>query len=169
MKIESKRLKFRRYKNDDFDFLLSLLTDAEMVRYIGEGRTRNREDAKKFLERIHYIYEHEQGLGLMILEDKETGSRIGHAGLVPQTVGGRKEVEIGYWISRAHWGKGYATEAAIALRDHGFDVLNEKRLIALIQPGNIASIKVAEKVGMALEKKISFHGQHVHLYSISNH
>ncbi|MGM0866727.1 MAG: GNAT family N-acetyltransferase [Bacillota bacterium] len=102
----------------------------------------------------------------MVLEDKENNQTIGHAGLVPQTINGVDELEIGYWISREHWGKGYATEAAKALREYGRKNLGKRRFISLIQPENMATRKVAVKLGMSLEKKIELRGQNVHIYSI---
>lgn len=166
MKIKSERLNFRKYNDDDFDYLFSLLSDPEMVRYIGEGKTRDREGTKDFLEWIYDTYNAGTDIGLMVLEDKESNQPIGHAGIVPQKISGVDELEIGYWISREHWGKGYATEAAKALRDYGRDHLGKERFIALIQPGNVVSIKVASKLGMNLENKVVLRGQNVHIYSI---
>lgn len=78
-----------------------------------------------------------------------------------------KEIEIGYWITREHWGQGHATEAARALRNYGNKQLGIQRFIALIQPDNFASEKVAAKIGMDLEKEIVLDGQDVNMYSIS--
>jgi RimJ/RimL family protein N-acetyltransferase len=165
--IQAQRLKFRKYKDDDFDYLYSLFSDPEMVRYIGEGKTRDREGTRNFLEWIYSTYKVGPDMGLMVLVDKDDNNPIGHAGLVPQTIDGAEELEIGYWISRKHWGKGYATEAAKALRDYGRKNLGKERFIALIQPENVASKRVANKLGMNLEKEIILGGQNVHIYSIS--
>ncbi|MDQ2691068.1 MAG: GNAT family N-acetyltransferase, partial [Chloroflexota bacterium] len=73
-------------------------------------------------------------------------------------VGGKPEVEIGYRLRRSAWGKGFATEAACAVRDFAFNSLGMQRLIALIDPDNIASIRVAEKLGMQYEKDIMLPG-----------
>ncbi|MSR60370.1 MAG: N-acetyltransferase [Planctomycetaceae bacterium] len=69
-------------------------------------------------------------------------------------VGRQPETEIGYRLARPHWGRGYATEAARALRDYGFGTLSLARLIALIDPRNAASIRVAEKIGLRYEKDV---------------
>jgi len=165
--IESHRLIFRKYTDEDFNFLYSLLSDPEMVRYIGEGKTRGREGAKKFLHWIYGTYEVGSDKGLMVLESKGDNTPIGHAGLVQQKINGIEELEIGYWISRKHWGRGYATEAAKALLDYGLNHLQKERLISLIQPENKASKRIAKKIGMKLEKEIILGGQNVHVYSIS--
>lgn len=74
-------------------------------------------------------------------------------------------MEIGYWISRKYWGKGYATEAAGALLDYGNKQLDTQRFISLIQPDNISSQNVARKIGMELDKEIVLGGRNVNLYS----
>ncbi|RFU67036.1 GNAT family N-acetyltransferase [Bacillus sp. V59.32b] len=165
MTILSERLYFQPYEEKDFEFLFSLLSDPKMVQYIGNGQTRN--GAKKFLDWIYCTYEAGPDLGLMVLVRKEDNTPIGHAGLVPQVIDREEEIEIGYWIAQDYWGKGYATEAAKALRDHGINQLGKKRLIALIQPGNLASREVAKKIGMNCEKEIVLSGQHVCVYSNS--
>jgi RimJ/RimL family protein N-acetyltransferase len=167
MPIESKRLNLRLYRNEDFDFLASMLSDPEMVRFIGNGQVRDYEGAKRFLDWIYSTYKHGLDMGLMVLVTKDDNVLIGHAGLVPQTIDDRKEIEIGYWIAREYWGQGYATESALALRDYGSHQLGIKRFISLIQPGNIASRRVAEAIGMSVEKEIKLAGQDVYVYTIS--
>ena len=91
----------------------------------------------------------------------ETRSRevIGYCGLFYfPDVGGQPEVEIGYRLARSAWGRGYATEAASAVRDYAFTILGLKRLIAIIDPSNLASIHVAEKIGMHYEKEVMLEG-----------
>nr|WP_220127287.1 GNAT family N-acetyltransferase [Halobacillus locisalis] len=162
---ETRRLKFRKYNDEDFDYLFSLLSDPEMVRYIGDGNTKDEKSTKNFLNWIYSSYDVGPDLGLMVLENKEDNTQIGHAGLVPQTVDGAEEIEIGYWVSRKHWGKGYATEAAKALKEYGLIDLGENRLVSLIQPNNMPSRKVANKIGMDFDKEIVLGDQKVHVYS----
>jgi RimJ/RimL family protein N-acetyltransferase len=163
--ITSERLLFRPYNDDDFEFLMSLLSDPEVVRFIGNGKTRDKNGGKEFLNWIYSTYEFGEDLGLMVLVNKEDDTLIGHAGLVPQTMDGVEEIEIGYWISRKHWGKGYATESAKALLEYGNKQLDKQRFIALIQPDNLSSQKVARKMGMELDKKVVLDGQDVNVYS----
>lgn len=165
MKIQSERLLFRPYNDEDFEFLFSLLSDPEMVRFIGNGQIRNRNEANNFLNWIYHTYEISSDLGLRLLIRKEDNIPIGHAGLVPQTVDGIEEIEIGYWIARDYWGQGYATEAAKALLDYGINLFGKRKFIALIQPGNLASRQVAKNIGMKLKKEITLSGQVVFVYS----
>jgi RimJ/RimL family protein N-acetyltransferase len=82
-------------------------------------------------------------------------------------VNGKQEIELGYRFVKEVWGQGYATESALACKDYGFNELKFTRLISLIDPENMASIKVAEKVGLTLEEKTTFHDHDVLVYSIS--
>lgn len=96
---------------------------------------------------------HHPELGLWATIHKETGKFIGRCGLLPWEVDGVHEVEVAYTIAEEYWGQGLASEAAQAILKYGFETLNLSRLICLIEPENIGSQKVAEKMGMRLEKK----------------
>jgi len=73
-------------------------------------------------------------------------------------INGQAEVEIGYRLARSTWDQGYATEAAKAVCDYAFTMLGIKRLIAMIDPSNVSSIRVAEKIGMHYEKDVMLEG-----------
>lgn len=107
------------------------------------------------LERYHQTW----GFGPFAVIEKRTQDVIGYCGLFffPD-INGRPEVEIGYRLARSAWGQGYATEAALAVRDLAFSTLSIKRLIAIIDPSNTASIRVAEKIGMRYEKEVMLKG-----------
>ena len=79
---------------------------------------------------------------------------MGQCGLTVQEVEGKEEIEIGYLFLRKSWGQGLATEAARAARDHGFHMPGCERLVSLIDPGNLASRRVAAKVGLTLEREV---------------
>lgn len=164
MELETECLFLRPYTSGDLDFFASLWEDPEVVRYIGEGVTRNREQAAERLERI--IAGYESGYGLLTMWHKQNRRLVGQAGLVRQEVDGKSEIELGYWLARDFWGQGFATEAAVALRDHAFNDIGLHRIISLIQPGNPASIAVAERIGMTLEREATFKGQAVCVYSM---
>lgn len=164
MEIVSERLLMRPYNDHDLDFLESLLTNPNMVRYIGNGRIRDKEGIKQFLSWIYDTYTLNPHYGLKLILDKESNKRIGHAGLVPQMINGKQEIEIGYWISEEYWGRGFATEAARGLMEYGKNKLKIEKMIALIQKDNITSHKVAKKIGMQLEREINLKGKHVFVY-----
>ncbi len=111
------------------------------------------------------------GFGPYAVVTKSNPEVIGYCGLFYfPDLGGQPEIEIGYRLARSAWGLGYATEAAHAVRDYAFSTLGMKRLIAMIDPSNIASIHVAEKIGMQYEKDIMLEGytHPDHIYSMSS-
>ncbi|HSJ87148.1 MAG TPA: GNAT family N-acetyltransferase, partial [Anaerolineales bacterium] len=91
--------------------------------------------------------------------ERSSSGLIGYCGLFHfPDVNGQEEIELGYRLKRAAWGQGYATQAARAVRDFAFHALNIKRLIALIDPENVSSIRVAEKIGMHYESDVTLEG-----------
>ncbi|MEC3885744.1 GNAT family N-acetyltransferase [Halobacillus sp. HZG1] len=163
--MRTERLTFRKYEDADFPFLFSMLTDPETVRFIGGGRVKGVKGATDFLQWIYRTYNVFDGYGLHVLVRKSDGMKVGHAGLVPKFIEGKEELEVGYWIGREYWGRGYATEAAAALLKHG--KRERDRLVSLIQCGNTASQRVAEKVGMGKEKCVVLDGKDVWIYTAS--
>ena len=92
---------------------------------------------------------------------------IGYCGFFVQTVDDAEEVEIAYRIDPQYWGRGYASEAAQAVRDHAFRDLGFERVISLIVPKNLASRRVAERNGMTVWKQTNFRGFDVLVYAIT--
>ena len=90
---------------------------------------------------------------------KRDGAVAGYCGLsrFPDRCAAH-ETEIGFRLRRADWGRGFATEAAMAVRDHAFNQLRLSKLIATIDPANVASVRVAEKVGLRYERDVIFKG-----------
>lgn len=105
-------------------------------------------------------------LDLWPVEERPSGRLVGHCGLLPKQVEGKEETELVYVIAAADWGRGYATEIAFALRDQAFGPLGLRRLIALIHPENLASEKVARRVGMRLERELTRAGGARRLYAL---
>jgi len=93
-------------------------------------------------------------LGLWATIHKETGKFIGRCGLLPWEIDDRLEVEIAYLLDKSFWHQGLATEAAQGILKYGFEKLNLSRLICLMDPENIPSQRVAERIGMTLERKV---------------
>jgi ribosomal-protein-alanine N-acetyltransferase len=91
---------------------------------------------------------------------------VGRCGVAVLEIDGVHEREIGFVLGREHWGRGYATEAAAAMRDHAFGALGLTRLASPIHPDNEASKRVAAKIGMTYERDATFHGRRVELFTI---
>ena len=148
---ETERLILRHMRPDDFDALMAVFADPVTMKYYSS--TFGRDEVKRWIEWCMNSYD-ENGYGLYAMALRETGTVIGDCGHSRQEVDGEMEVEIGYHVLREHWRKGYATEAARGAAAYGFETLCAKRLISLIRPENIPSRRVAEKVGMKVEKSV---------------
>jgi RimJ/RimL family protein N-acetyltransferase len=174
--IETERLVLRLPRLEDVDEYAAAYADPETMRYLGDGSTATREQVEEGLPRWLERWE-ANGLGLFSVEHRETGRLVGRVGfLVWDTAtwqvsdlalaAERAEVELGWMVVREHWGHGYATEAALALRDWGIAERGLTRLISLIRHGNDRSVRVAEKIGETYEREVFLLGQPAMLYSL---
>jgi RimJ/RimL family protein N-acetyltransferase len=100
--------------------------------------------------RVNLLY----ALVVEMKRKQETGRLVGHCGLLDKEVDGKTEIELNYILTPSAWGKGYATEIGHALKRLAFEKMGVERLIALIEPENEASERVAVRLGMRLEKEI---------------
>jgi RimJ/RimL family protein N-acetyltransferase len=167
--IETERLLLRKPCLEDAADLAVAYADPETVRFIGDGGTATLAEVEEGIEQWLERWE-SWGMSLFSLERREDGRVLGRAGFLlwdPETweVGG-DETELGWLLAREHWGQGYATEAALALRDWAFDERGLGRLISLINPANVRSIGVAERVGERYERDVEVGGKPGRLYSI---
>lgn len=167
--VETERLILRHFHAFDGDDMDRVFGDAEVMRF-GPG-VRTRQWVRDWLRGCLEDYYQKLGFGPWAVVEKNSRAVIGYCGLFYfPAVGGRPEIEIGYRLARACWSRGYATEAVSAVRDYGFGVLCLPRLIALIDPQNVASLRVAEKAGMRYEREAMLEGyDHPdHVYSVVN-
>lgn len=150
MILETERLALREMSADDLPALKRILQDAEtMVAY--EGPFSDTE-VDAWLERMLERY-HSDGFALWAVELRETGDMIGQCGLTWQTIGDERVIEVGYLFERAHWHRGYATEAARGCRDYAFSRLHADRVYAKVRDTNIASMNVAIRLGMTVRTR----------------
>ncbi len=150
--LETQRLILRHQLPTDLDDLWALYSDPEITKHIPDA-PRTRQETKEELEWHMNGHPKNPQLGLWATIHKATGEFIGRCGLLPWTIDGENEIEVAYTIARTYWRQGFGTEAAQAILDYGFDTLFLSRLICLIDPKNIASQRVAEKIGMHFEKE----------------
>jgi ribosomal-protein-alanine N-acetyltransferase len=164
VRLETERLLLRPLSIGDLDVFASFYADPEVMRYLGVGRTLSREETVQSLSRMLRNFEAD-GFGQLAVERKEDGALLGRCGLLvwdaetltptnEAEASGRTELEVGYALGRPHWGAGYATEAAAAVRDHALGPMERERLIAFIRPENERSRRVAEKLGMRHERDV---------------
>lgn len=153
---ETERLILRHFQITDGERMDRVFGDAEVMSF-GCG-VQTPLWVREWLQGCLEKYQ-KWGFGPWAVVEKRSQEVIGYGGLCHfPDVGGQPETEIGYRLARGHWGHGYATEAAQKVRDYGFDTLNLPRLIAMIDPRNVASIRVAEKIGLRYEKDVILDG-----------
>lgn len=119
-------------------------------------RPYSREEVDEWIGR--QIGRYAMGAGLLGVVLRDSGTLIGDCGLVWQEVEGVQEPEIGYHVHREHQGRGYATEAARAVRDYAFGTLACDHVISMIRPENLASRRVAEKNGLTVDRTVFWRG-----------
>jgi ribosomal-protein-alanine N-acetyltransferase len=185
--IETERLVLRHLTMDDVDALAEIYRDPDVRRYFPEGPL-DAEETRDEVAWVIDVYYGRFGFGLWATILKDTGALIGRCGLLPWTAvpelgggltiqhvashlpepdGSWLEVELAYLLHKPYWGRGLGTEAARAIVGYAFDQLHLERLICLFEPENVASRRVAEKVGMTFERTATIEGDVGPLYSMS--
>ncbi|MFZ3215704.1 MAG: GNAT family N-acetyltransferase [Candidatus Acidiferrales bacterium] len=160
--LETARMRLLPWQPDDWLLLRPLATDPEVMRYITNGEPWPDERIREFTARqiTHFAT---LGYCLWKLIHKETSALIGFCGLQP--LAGTQETEIGWWLARAHWGQGLATEAARAALEDGFARAGLQTIVAVAMPANRASLRVMEKLGMEYEQETIHRGFQVVRYA----
>ncbi len=155
-----------------------------MRRYFPEG-TLTHEETREELEWCIEVYDGRYGYGLWATVRKDRDELIGRCGLIPwratETIEGElilegadehpvdgvtSEIELAYLLGREHWGQGLATEAARAIVDHAMRTLRPPRLICLFDPRNVASQRVAERVGFTFDREVLLDGERLPMHSL---
>jgi RimJ/RimL family protein N-acetyltransferase len=153
-------------KESDIDDLLKIFSDPRVMASF-DTEPFGREEMEGWMRRnLEHQDRYGYGLFSVILRSEEV--LIGDCGLEHMTVGGEQATELGYDIRSDYWNRGFATEAAAAVRDYAFDVLRLPGLISLIRPGNQASRRVSEKIGMRLVGETESHDIRYWKYGIDN-
>ncbi|HHB78553.1 MAG TPA: N-acetyltransferase [Saprospiraceae bacterium] len=145
--LQTKRLFLRKFTPDDAPLHFALNSDPMVLQYTGDVAFLSEKDARSFLEQYDHYQLH--GFGRWNCFRKKDGAFLGWCGLKFNEV---QEIDLGYRFFRKEWNKGYATEAAKACLDYGFNSLKIKQIIGRVHPENLASIRVLEKVGMSYWK-----------------
>jgi RimJ/RimL family protein N-acetyltransferase len=155
----TQRLELRRWREADLEEYAKIVADPEVNRYIGGPQDR----ATAWRQIAIFMGHREmRGWTNSAVIERATGRLIGRGGLWQPD--GWPGVELGWILERASWGRGYATEFAGAVRDHAFGRLGIPHVISLIDAGNGASIRVAEKIGSAHEGEHDLNGSRCLVY-----
>jgi RimJ/RimL family protein N-acetyltransferase len=147
--LRTPRLTLRAWRRDDREPFAAVNADAEVMRFVRDGHPLDRRASDELVDAIEAHWR-AHGYGLWAVEVSDGGAFAGFAGLaipsfLPEVL---PAVEVGWRLGRAHWGQGYATEAATAALGHALDDAGLREVISVIHPDNQRSIRVAAKLGM---------------------
>ncbi|PSR19907.1 MAG: GNAT family N-acetyltransferase [Sulfobacillus acidophilus] len=159
----TERLHLRKMTTQDAPNLLQIFSDPVAMQYYPS--TMNEQETVRWIQRTLDNYD-TYGVGFWMVEENATGRFLGQCGIIPQELDGTRQMEIAYLLVRREWGNGYATEAASACKQYGFDTMGYHKLVSLIDVQNTPSMRVAERIGMRVEQTIIKWGKEVRVYSI---
>ncbi len=164
--LKTKRLILREFVPEDLNEYAKLDSDPEVMKYISNGKTRTFQEIKGDLERIIKYNSENEGFGLWAAIEKDSNKFIGWFCL--KHLDKTAEIEVGYRLIREFWGKGFASEGAKAIVIYGFNKLGLKRIVAVADQGNKASIRVLEKAGLKFEKLAHYFNSEVAYFSLEH-
>jgi RimJ/RimL family protein N-acetyltransferase len=161
--LDSERVRLRGWTSNDADALRRIYGDPVTMRYIGDGSPMPPDRAWHALAYLlgHWVL---RGYGMWAITERTTGTVLGRVGLHHPE--GWPGVELGWLLDRSRWGEGLATEAAQLAAAWAWESLEVGQLIHLIQPDNLASIRVAEKLGAAFDHRMDLDGTAVDVYAL---
>ena len=164
LNLSTERLELRPLALEDLDALASMLGDP--VGMAAWPAPLTYEESRSWIERNLARYETD-GFGRCAIVWRETGELVGDAGLISTLVEETPEIELGWVVRLDRWGRGVATEAGAAWRDFAFDVLGLPRIVSMIDETNVASRRVAEKLGLSLERPAMWGEDPMLMYSLT--
>ena len=148
--LETERLLLRPFTTDDAPFALTLLNEPSFLRFIGDKKVRNLEDARQYLLNGPIASYERHGFGLLLVELKDSKTPAGMCGLLK-----REELpdpDIGFAFVPAYWRQGFAFEAATAVMNDARERLKLTSILAIVSPDNDSSIKLLERLGLKFER-----------------
>ena len=157
--LRSARLTLRAFRAEDIDEYAPIRADPEVGRFVGGPRTREETWDRMAVMNGQWVL---RGYGVFAVEEAVTGRLIGHCGVLHPI--DWPEPEIAYSLGPAHWGRGFAPEAARTARDWAFERGGLPALVSFIDPLNVRSIRVAEKLGATREGTLTLRGHTVHCW-----
>jgi RimJ/RimL family protein N-acetyltransferase len=144
--LETPRLVLRELTLDDAGFFLRLVNEPSWLRFIGDRNVRDLEASRRYLARGPLASYARHGFGLWVVHARRRSDPVGLCGLVRRD--SLPGPDVGFAFFPSAWGRGWAAEAAGAVLDHARDVLGIRRVLAITDPDNAASIRVLRRIGM---------------------
>jgi RimJ/RimL family protein N-acetyltransferase len=151
--LKTERLFLRQLSIQDAKFILTLLNEPSFLRYIGDKKVRDLNDAQQYILNGPIASYKLNGFGLYLVELKESRIPIGMCGLIKREE--LPDVDIGFAFLPAYWNRGFASEAATAVMKHAEQTVKLKRIVAITNPDNDASIKLLQRMGFTFESVIT--------------
>jgi RimJ/RimL family protein N-acetyltransferase len=146
--LSTPRLLLRAFRADDLPLYAALNADPEVTEFLGGAISATEsDDIADWAQALHSA----EGIGLLAVERREDAAFLGMCGLHHLYEWFPGDIEIGWRLSREHWGHGYATEAAQAWLTHAFTVLDLPRVISVTDQPNTRSIAVMRRLGMTVD------------------
>jgi [ribosomal protein S5]-alanine N-acetyltransferase len=161
--LETDRLLLREFDEADALAYYSLGSDPLITRYTGAPPLTSLEQALEVLRSNPLADYQRRGFGRWACVLRQSGAVIGFAGL--KWLDELQEVDLGYRLLPAYWGRGLATEASQAALNYGLRHLKLQRVIGLVDPANLASVRVLEKLGMTRTGMLEYRGDQVLQYA----
>ena len=178
LELLTKRLRLTPFVADDLDLALEMWTDPDVVKYVGEPVTESeiRKGMPSWIKRGG-----NGGIGIWCIADRRTGEKLGDSYLLPLPIDNDDtdfelvvmgempdaEIEIGYFLKRSAWGRGYATEACERLLRFAFQEVSLNEVVASFDAENVASIRVLEKCGLLDGGRTRCYGKDGPVYRIT--
>jgi RimJ/RimL family protein N-acetyltransferase len=163
MILETPRLILDTWRSDGWIDLRPIATDVEVMRYITGGVPWTDDQIKNFVDRQIRSYS-ERGFCRWRLIEKASGDFVGFCGVGVWRDGFAPE--IGWWLARSSWGRGFATEAARVSLHDAFERVHLDRIISIARPGNTASIGIMRKLGLQFDAEFEHEGVSLVRYAI---
>ncbi len=152
--LETERLLLRWFTAADAAFILDLLNQPSWQRFIGDRGIDSLEAARHYIETVPVASYHRHGFGLFAVELKAPQTPAGMCGLIKRE--GQDDVEIGFAFLPAFERLGLAYEAASAVLAYSADTIGLTRVVGIIKPDNVRSMRLLERLGMRDEGLVRF-------------
>lgn len=157
MSLTTGRLRLSRLGYDDVEFILELLNEPTFRKYIGDKGVRSAADARAYLRGVPLAHYERYGYGLYRVSTLDADTNAGICGLVKRDE--FPEPDLGFAFLKAHWSNGYASESSRAVLAEARDSFGLRRILAMADEENIASLRVLEKLGFHYERRVTMPGE----------
>lgn len=166
--LETGRLKLTQLSYDHCEFVFELVNEPSFAQFVGDKDVHSLDDARRYLQDGPIANVERHGYGLFLVELRESGEQAGMCGLLKRE--GFDCPDLGFAFLERYRANGYASEAAAAVLQYGFETLGLGRIIAIADPRNEPSIRILRKLGFEYERQVRMPGDDhdIALYAIGN-